>query len=76
MILSEEEIEFFGTQLMEMESLDFLNRSYLWRILWSHVRSCATTIEYFTDTLSIGLLKEPNEYVIMFLLEKLLYCLN
>ena len=64
-ILSQEEINFFGTQLTEIESLDSLNRAYLWRILWSHVRSGATTIKYYMDTISAGLPKELNEDVIV-----------
>ena len=61
---------------MELDSLDNLNREYVWRILWSHVRSGDATIKYFTDILSESLGKENNEDVIIFLLGRLSYCLS
>ena len=54
-LMREEELEFFGNLLEEHESLDTdtLNRSYVWRILWSHVQSgdVKITIKHFTSLL-------------------------
>ena len=51
-LLREEELKFFGAVLKENDSLDNVNRAYLWRILWSHVQSGDLKIKDFTTLIS------------------------
>ena len=53
-----------------------MNRYYIWRILWSHVRSGDLKIKFFIALVGWNVGKESNEDVIRFLLQKIQYCLD
>ena len=76
-LFRDEEIEFFG-QLLEMKEngLGSVNRSYIWRILWSHVKSGDLKIKHFYALVGENILKEDNEDIVRFLLQKMQYCLD
>jgi len=71
--MSEEEIEKFGENIA---SLDKVNRCYVWRIFWSHVKSGELKIKHFLAFCGERLLAEDNEDIILFLLAKLKYCID
>ena len=76
-LLREEEIEFFGNLIENKhDSLDSVNRWYIWRILWSHVRSGDLKIKHFMALAGENIGRESIEDIVRFLLQKIQYCLN
>lgn len=53
--MSKQEIEFFGASLMELSNLDSINRSYVWRIIDSHVRGGDATFDHFATIIKNSL---------------------
>lgn len=65
--MSEDELRFFGDIL---DKLDTVNRCYLWRILWSHVKRGRLTIDDYMSIFINKFSNESNEDVVLFLLDK------
>ena len=74
--MSKQEIEFFGASLMELSNLDSINRSYVWRIIDSHVRGGDATFDHFATIIKNSLAQETEEPVILFLLSQIVDLLN
>jgi len=67
-LMSQDELKFFGAGL---DKLDTVNRCYLWRILWDHVKMGQLKIEDFWQVFIEKIKKETNEEVILLLLQKI-----
>ena len=63
--MSREELNFFGGHINE---LDNLNRRYLWKILYDHVKLGMMKIEDFWKVLIDNLRDEQTEEIVLILL--------
>lgn len=66
--MSVEELRFFGGILDKFETL---NRCYIWRLLWSHVKRGVLRIDEYLSIFLKKLGKESNEDAVLFLLNKI-----
>jgi len=66
--MSSDELEFFGSKLSE---LDTVNRTYTWRILFDHVKMGKLAPSKFKDIVLQKLPTEQNEKTLLFVFQKI-----
>ena len=67
-LMSEQELIYFG---QIMDQLDTVNRCYVWRILFDHVKMGQLKIENFWSIFFDKIKSETNEEVVLYLLQKI-----
>mmetsp|Transcript_29662 Transcript_29662/g.39433 ORF Transcript_29662/g.39433 Transcript_29662/m.39433 type:complete len:171 (+) Transcript_29662:1750-2262(+) len=72
-LMSTDELRFFGSVL---DKLNTVNRCYMWRILFDHVKMGSLKIDDFWQVLLAKFRAETNEEVVLLLLDKIHWLLH